>query len=260
MASLRAIVFVFAATAALGACRSETGPLHVSAAVSLTETLTEAVGLWERETGEKVALNFAASNVLSRQIEEGAPTALFVSADAVQMERLVVRHVVEANAVVPLLTNQLVIVTPSDRPLRVPPPGGLADPSVARVALGDPAAVPAGVYARQWLERIDLWPAISAKVVPAGSVRAALAAVESGNADAAVVYRTDAMGRSQVRIAYQVDAAQGPQIVYPAAVVTTSPQAARARTLLTWLQGSGAGSRHGRVRVYPERGPGWTAG
>jgi len=242
-------VSVFLVAATLVACRDQPRPpLHVAAAVSLTESLTAAVRLWERETGETAALNFAASNVLSRQIEEGAPTALFVSADAVQMDRLIVRHLVEADAVVPLLTNQLVVVTPSDRPLHAPPPGGLADPSVTRIAMGDPAAVPAGVYARQWLERIDLWPMVSAKVVPAGSVRAALAAVEAGNADAAVVYRTDATGRARVRIAYEVDAGQGPRIVYPAAVVNASKQSVRARALLTWLQGATA------RRVFVEAG------
>jgi molybdate transport system substrate-binding protein len=245
-------VLVFAAT--LAACRAERPPLHVAAAVSLTESLTAAVRQWERETGETVALNFAASNVLSRQIEEGAPTALFVSADTQQMERLVVRHLVEAAEVVPLVTNQLVVITPSDRPLHAPPPGGLADPSVTRIALGDPAAVPAGVYARQWLERIDLWPLVSARVVPTGSVRAALAAIEAGNADAAIVYRTDAIGRERVRIAYEVDPAHGPRVVYPAAVVTANAQSARAKALLTWLQTAEA------RRVFVEAGFGVPAG
>jgi molybdate transport system substrate-binding protein len=239
-------VLVFAAT--LAVCSSQRPPLHVAAAVSLTESLTAAVRQWERETGEPVALNFAASNVLARQIEEGAPTALFVSADTQQMERLVVRHLVKAGEVVPLLTNQLVVITPSDRPLHAPPPGGLADPSVTRIALGDPAAVPAGVYARQWLERIDLWPLVSARVVPTGSVRAALAAVEAGNADAAIVYRTDAVGRERVRIAYEVDPAHGPRVVYPAAVVTANAQSARAKALLTWLQAADA------RRVFVEAG------
>ena len=249
MVSYRAAVSALLIAAAQVACRDEPrSPLHVAAAVSLTESLTSAVRLWERETGEAAALNFAASNVLSRQIEEGAPTALFVSADAVQMERLIVRHLVEADAVVPLLTNQLVVVTPADRPLHAPPPGGLADPSVTRIALGDPAAVPAGVYARQWLERIDLWPLVSDKVVPSVSVRAALSAVEAGNADAAVVYRTDVTGRERVRIAYEVDAGHGPRIVYPAAVVSASKQSARARALLTWLQGATA------RRVFVEAG------
>jgi molybdate transport system substrate-binding protein len=222
----------------LAGCTSQSrAPLRVSAAVSLSESLTAAVRQWERETGETATLNFAASNVLSRQIEEGAPVDLFISADNLQMERLVVRRVVLANSVVPLLSNQLVVVTPVDRPLPAPAPGGLADPQVGRVALGDPAAVPAGIYARQWLERIDLWSRVSPKVVPTSSVRAALAAVEAGNADAAVTYRTDAVGRARVRVEYLVPVDQGPQISYPIGIVAASRQAEKAGALLSWLRG-----------------------
>ena len=225
----------------LPACEAQSrAPLHVSAAVSLTESLTAAVRQWKRETGETVALNFAASNVLSRQIEEGAPTDVFISADMLQMERLVVRHLVPADSVVTLLSNQLVVVTPADRPLPGPAPGSLADPRVARLALGDPAAVPAGIYARQWLERIDLWPAVSAKVVPTSSVRAAMAAVESGNADAAITYRTDVGARAGVRIEYLVPVEQGPQISYPIGVVAASRHGDKARALLSWLRGDAA--------------------
>jgi molybdate transport system substrate-binding protein len=224
--------------ATLAACNTQSrAPLRVSAAVSLTESLTAAVQQWERETGETVTLNFAASNVLSRQIEEGAPTDLFISADTLQMERLVVRRLVPADSVVTLLSNQLVVVTSADRPLPGPAPGGLADPRVARVALGDPSAVPAGIYARQWLERIDLWPAVSPKVVPTSSVRAAMAAVESGNADAAITYRTDVRGRTGVRVEYLVPIDQGPVISYPIGVVAASRQGGKARALSSWLRG-----------------------
>ncbi len=212
-------------------------PLRISAAVSLTESLTAAVRQWERETGETATLNFAASNVLSRQIEEGAPVDVFISADTLQMERLVVRRQVIGGSVAPLLSNQLVVVTPIDRVLPAPAPGGLADARVARLALGDPAAVPAGIYARQWLERIDLWPRVASKVVPTASVRAALAAVEAGNADAAIVYRTDATGRSRVRVDYLVPTEQGPPITYPVGIVAASRQAQRAGALVAWLRG-----------------------
>lgn len=238
MALWRTLVVAALAAATLAGCRDDTrAPLRVSAAVSLTESLTAAVKQWERETGETATLNFAASNVLSRQIEEGAPADIFISADTLQMERLVVRHLVIADSVVPLLSNQLVVVTPVDRPLPSLAPGGLADPRVTRVALGDPAAVPAGIYARQWLERINLWPSVASKVVPTSSVRAAMAAVEAGNADAAVTYRTDAVGRSRVRIEYLIPADQGPQISYPAGIVAASRHAEKATALLSWLRG-----------------------
>ena len=141
----------------------------------------------------------------------------------------------------PLLSNQLVVVTPADRPLPAPAPGGLADPRVARVALGDPAAVPAGIYARQWLERIDLWPACRAKVVPTSSVRAALAAVEAGNADAAIDL-SDRCRRTRAACASSTSSRvdQGPRISYPVGIVAASRQAEKARALLSWLRGDAA--------------------
>jgi molybdate transport system substrate-binding protein len=230
------------AAAALAGCERADSPIRVSAAVSLTESLTTAVRQWERETGERATLNFAASNVLARQIEEGAPVDLFISADTMHMERLVVRRQVVGGSVVALLSNQLVVVTPEHRRLPGPAPGGLADPRVGRIAIGDPAAVPAGIYARQWLERIDLWPAVAARVVPTHSVRAALAAVESGNVDAAVVYSTDVVGRSQVRVEYLVPLDDGPRISYPGGIVSASREPVRAQALLSWLRGGTASS------------------
>lgn len=242
VAPWRTFVAAALAATALAGCR-DTGartPLRVSAAVSLTESLTAAVRQWEQQTGETATLNFAASNVLSRQIEEGAPADLFISADTLQMERLVIRHLVIADSVVALLSNQLVVVTPVDRPLPSPAPGGLADPRVARLAVGDPAAVPAGIYARQWLERIDLWPSVESKVVPTSSVRAAMAAVEAGNADAAILYRSDVSGRRRVRVEYVVPANEGPNISYPVGIVAASHQPEKAKALLTWLRGDAA--------------------
>lgn len=212
----------------------------MAAAVSLSEALEQATRKYEQATGERVVLNFAASNVLSRQIEEGAAVDVFISADARQLERLVVRDLVVNDTVVDLLSNQLAVVTPSGRPLPGPAPGGLVDPAVRRIALGDPAAVPAGVYARAWLERLDLWSRVEGRVVPSGSVRAALSAVEAGNADAAVVYLTDAKGRASVDVSYVVPAGDAPAIRYPAAVVAASKAGARARRYLTWLRGPDA--------------------
>jgi molybdate transport system substrate-binding protein len=224
-----------------GGCgRSDTAPLHVAAAVSLSEALEHATRRYEQATGERVTLNFAASNVLSRQIEEGAGVDVFISADQRQLERLEVRHLLAAGTTVDLLSNQLVVVTPSGRPLPSPAPGGLIDPAVRRVALGDPAAVPAGVYARQWLERLDLWSRLEGRIVPSGSVRAALSAVEAGNAEAAVVYRTDAIGRAAVAVSYVVPVEDAPAIIYPAAVVASSKASTRARRYLDWLRGPDA--------------------
>ena len=133
-----------------------TGPLRVSAAVSLTDALTSVARQWEKTGNLRVELNFAASNVLARQIVEGAPVDVFISADETQMKRLVEAGAVAKADVMPLLTNQLVIVTPAGRPMKGSLPSALADAAVKRIAVGDPQGVPAGVYAKAWLERADL--------------------------------------------------------------------------------------------------------
>ena len=117
-----------------------------------------------------------------------------------------------------------------------------------RIAIGDPAAVPAGVYARQALERAGVWAVVQPRLVPTVSVRAALAAVDEGNADAAIVYRTDVAAARHARLAFVLAPADAPPIVYPAAVMTRAPHAAAARALARWLRGPTARAtfeRHG---------------
>ncbi len=121
---------------------------------------------------------------------------------------------------VDLLSNRLVVVVPSGATTALPAPEDLA--RVRRLALGDPQAVPAGIYARQWLEKRGLWERLRDRVVPTLDVRAALAAVESGNADAGIVYETDAAISKRVRVALEVPEAEAPRIVYPAALLATA--------------------------------------
>ncbi len=121
---------------------------------------------------------------------------------------------------VDLLSNRLVVVVPADSTAALATPDELA--RVRRLALGDPQAVPAGIYARQWLEKRGLWERLRDRVVPTLDVRAALAAVESGNADAGIVYRTDAAVSKRVRVALEVPDGEGPRIVYPAALLAAA--------------------------------------
>jgi molybdate transport system substrate-binding protein len=124
----------------------------------------------------------------------------------------------------------------------------LAQPSFRRIALGDPQAVPAGVYARQYLQAVNLWARLETRVVPVTNVRAALTAVETGSADAAVVYRSDAQAAKRARLAFVVSGAGAPRIVYPAAVIKGSKQRVEAERFLAFLRGAAAGAiftRHG---------------
>jgi molybdate transport system substrate-binding protein len=138
-----------------------------------------------------------------------------------------------------LLSNQLAVVVPSDRPRTFTSMREIADPALKRIAIGDPAAVPAGVYARQYLEQEGLWDQVAPRVVPSSSVRAALSAVESGAADAAIVYRTDARIAVRATVAWVVPADRGPRIRYPAAILRGA-DAAAAQRFLDYVRGDAA--------------------
>ena len=200
--------------------------VSVFAAASLADALTEIGSAWEAASGSRALFNFGASSDLARQIRAGAPADVFVSADTAQMDRLEQEGLVRASDRHELLSNTLVVVVPHDSPMRVSGPRDLA--VFRTIALADPQAVPAGVYARLWLQGLGLWDALAPRVVPTLHVRAALAAVESGNAEAAVVYRTDAMRSKRARIAFEVEPKQGPPIRYPVAPLAASrgPEAA----------------------------------
>jgi molybdate transport system substrate-binding protein len=213
-------------------------PVTVSAAVSLSDVLAAIAQQYGREGRGSVRFNFGASNVLARQITSGAPVDLFVSADEAQMDLVAAAQMIADGSRVDLLRNQLAIVVPSDRPRTMAGPRELTGPAFRRIALGDPEAVPAGVYAKAWLAQQGLWPELQPKVVPTSSVRAALAAVEAGAADAAIVYRTDARIALKATVAYVVPAAQGPRIVYPAAVIRTAGAPEEAKRFLDYLRGA----------------------
>jgi molybdate transport system substrate-binding protein len=204
--------------------------LRVSAAASLSESMRELAGLWRAGGGEPVVLNLGASSALALQIEKGAPADVFVSADEAQMDRLEAAGRVVESTRRALLANRLVVVVPADAAAPPAQASDLAADGVRRLALADPALVPAGVYARRWLEGLGLWPRLRPRVVPLENVRAALAAVDSGDADAAVVYATDARVARRARIAFEVPEAEAPPIRYPAAALrdAAAPEAAAA--------------------------------
>src|SRR5436305_6216340 len=211
----------------------------VFAAASLSDALTEIGRAYAASGGGRVAFNFAASNDLARQIEAGAPAAVFVSANRAQVERLEKVGKVPAGASFALLGNTLVVVVPRLAPAApdtAPPP--VAGPrdllAFERLSLADPAAVPAGVYARTWLERAGVWPQIAPRVVPALDVRAALAAVAAGNVPAGIVYATDAASSPRVKVVYRVPAEETPDLRYFAAPV--APATPEATAFLAFLK------------------------
>jgi len=217
----------------------------VFAAASLTDSLTEIAAAYEKQSGERIVFNFAASGLLARQIEEGAPADLFFSADEAWADTLGTKGLLVKATRTNLLANSLVIVSALDT-ATVHSPGDLTNAAVKRVALGDPKTVPAGTYAKEYLEKSGLWPGIEKKVVPCENVRAVLAAVESGNVDAGVVYKTDAAISTKVRVAFEAPAGDGPKIIYPAALVKDAPQPEAAKLFLGYLAGKEAAQVFGR--------------
>ena len=199
---------------------SETEELTVFAAASLTDALAEVARGFEKSTGHEVVFNLGGSNDLSRQIKAGAPADVFFSADKAQMDGLQAEGLVRAQDRVDVLSNVLVTVVPAASVARLSGPGDLR--TVRRLALADPQAVPAGVYARTWLESIGLWDELKGRIIPTLNVRAALSAVESENVDAGLVYRTDAAISKRVKVAFEVPRDQGPAIVYPLAPLARS--------------------------------------
>jgi len=235
----------WAAIAAAGAG----GPVTVSAAVSLNEVLQDVALMYERRGGGRIVLNTGASTTLARQIAAGARVDIFISADPAQMDLVASRLVPGTRR--ELLSNQMAIVVPADRFRRWGSPRDLLAPSVRRVAIGDPAGVPAGVYARGCLQQLQLWDALQPKLIPAGTVRLALAAVENGAADAAIVYRTDTAVARGAREAFVFDVSQCPRIAYPAAAVRDGPNPDGARRFLTFLESEEASALFRRAGFVP---------
>jgi molybdate transport system substrate-binding protein len=215
--------------------------VEVFAAASLTDALKEIAATYEKAGGDKVVFNFAASNTLAMQIKAagGAPADIFFSADEAKMDDLEKSGLIVKESRKDLLSNSLVIVVPADSSVVLTSATQLADPKFKKIALGQPQSVPAGIYAKEYLQKIGIWPQIEARVIPSESVRTALAAVETGNVEAGIVYKTDALHSKKVKVAYEVPVADGPAISYPAAQVQGSKHAADAKKFLDYLgQGS----------------------
>jgi len=211
--------------------------LTVFAAASLTDCLKRIAADYEQQTGRKVVFNFGASSALDRQIEEGAPADIFFSADEAKMDDLEKHGRLLSGTRKSRLSNALVIVVAADSPLPLHSATDLARPEIKRIALADPKIVPAGIYSREYLAQHGLWQNVEPKVVPTENVRAALAAVESGNVEAGMVYKTDAAISRKVKVACEIAPQDGPPISYPMAVLKEAKDPPAAKAFLDYLDG-----------------------
>lgn len=233
-----------------GATAARAADALVFAAASLTGALGETIELFERRTSLQVDVSFAASSALARQIDNGAPADLYLSANAAWMDYLEARGDIAPETRRVLLGNRLVLIAPGDSTLEAELTADLDLAALlgdGRLVLGDPDHVPAGIYARQALEALGLWSSVEDRTARQVDVRAALAVVERGEAPLGVVYATDAAAFPAVHVVGMFPAESHEPIVYPVALVAgrESPVAHRLLTFLSEPEAMAIFARHG---------------
>ena len=215
--------------------------ITVSAAASLTASLSEIKGLFEAANPAiGVNYNFGASGSLEKQIEQGAPADLFLSASSKNMKTLVDKGLVESGKQRNLLGNSLVVIIPKGSKTAVKSLADLSSASIGKIAVGIPESVPAGQYAKEALSQASLWDSLSNKLVQAKDVKAVLQTVETGNADAGFVYRTDALKSDKAEIAFDVDVSSYTPILYPVGILEASEHPQQAGAFYQFLQSTEA--------------------
>ena len=213
--------------------------LTISIAASLQDAMAEVEASYQHDHGSiEFRNNFGSSGTLAREIEQGAPVDAIISAGERQIDELQAKRLLIASSRINLLRNSLVLIAPKDSKLT----GfdGLTATTIRLVAIGDPASVPAGQYGLQTLKALNLYDKLTRKLVLGKDVRQVLTYVETGNADAGLVYATDAAITQKVRVVAVAPQSSHAPILYPAAVVTGTPEEQAARAFLDYLQSSAA--------------------
>ena len=199
--------------------------LLVFAAASLKNALDDVNAEYQKQTGRRVVVSYAASPTLARQIESGAPADVFVSADLDWMDYLAQRQLIKPRSRVNLLGNRLVLVSPAgaQRDVTIAPGFPLASLlGGGRLAMADPDSVPAGKYGKAALEHLGAWTSVQTRLARTDNVRAALALVSRGEAPLGIVYQTDAAADPRVKVVGLFPEDSHPAIVYPVAALAAS--------------------------------------
>jgi len=209
----------------------------IFAAASLTNVITELGAQYEKEQSVKVVNSFAASSALAKQIENGAPADVFMSADSKWMNYLQDKNLIDVSSRVNLLGNRLVLIAPKGRSFKVDFKKGFefAKAFDGRLCTGDIDAVPVGIYAKQSFNNLGWWDGIKTRIVGAQDVRAALAFVERGECSAGIVYETDAKVSDKVEVVGVFPDETHDPIVYPLAIVSKSSGNASAKSFASYL-------------------------
>jgi molybdate transport system substrate-binding protein len=235
-----ALLFGFSAN--IATAQAQTKELVIFAAASLKNALDEATAAWVKETGKPAPkISYAASNALAKQLEQGAPADLFLSADLDWMDYAARKNLIKPETRISLLANRIVLVVPSDSTAQVALTAGVDLSAVlgsGHLAMGNVDSVPAGKYGKAALEKLGGWDKVKDKIAQADNVRAALLLVSRGEAPLGIVYATDAAADPKVKVAAVFPEDSHPPIIYPVAVTkdATNPDA---QSFLSYLRGAG---------------------
>ena len=212
--------------------------LNVSAAVSMKDALAEIQTNYQKKAPQvKLLYNLGASGSLQKQIEQGAPADIFISAAPKQMNELEAKNLVNKATRKNLLENKLVLIVPKDSTLKISKLEELQNETVKQISIGETKVVPAGQYAEQALKKLGVWEKVQSKIVFAKDVRTVLTYVDTGNVDAGLVYKTDAATSSKVKILATAPEGSHAPIIYPAAVLTGTKNQKAAEEFLAYLAG-----------------------
>ncbi|CAH2713993.1 Molybdate-binding protein ModA [Neobacillus rhizosphaerae] len=215
--------------------KQENVELTISAAASLQDALTEITANFNKEHGNvKINYNFGASGALQQQISQGAPVDLFFSAAEDKFDQLVKDGLIEEKNGIDLVGNELVLVVPKDATKGIKTFEDLT--KTDKISIGTPESVPAGKYAKEVLGNLKIWSSIEGKIVYAKDVRQVLTYVETGNVDAGMVYKTDALTSTKVEIAATADEKTHTPIIYPVGIIKASSHPKQAMLFYDYLQ------------------------
>jgi molybdate transport system substrate-binding protein len=212
----------------------------ISAAASLKEVLEEIKPLYQQSKSDiSISYNFGASGALQQQIEQGAPADIFISAAAKQMNALDKKGLIISDTRANLANNRLVLIVAEDI-VGITSFYNLTDAKIKKIAIGEPRSVPAGQYGEEVLKKLKIYDRLKPKLVFANNVRQVLAAVETGNAEAGLVYATDAKISNKVKVVVAADDKYHSPIVYPIAVLKSSKNPSVAKEFVKFLSDSQA--------------------
>jgi molybdate transport system substrate-binding protein len=219
--------------------KTETTTTTVFAAASMKTALDAAASAYEKNTGNKIVISYAASSALAKQLEQGAPADIFISADLDWMNFVEKAKLIKDETRINMFGNQLVLIAPksSTASLKIGNGFGLAEAlGDGRLAMADVKSVPAGKYGSAALKKLGVWDSVKAKIAQAENVRAALALVAQGEAPFGIVYQTDAAAEPKVKIVDVFPEDTHPPIIYPIAVVASTKDAGAAKAFVSYLK------------------------